>query len=195
MEIGFPSARDVLATRRPCRTRLATAACVVLAAVALTGNAAAADRVREGNAHHDARAALAAEAFLAKVITLLAANDYAAAWTSLYPAQQRLVPRTAYVRCEASSPIPGRLGRLDVLDAHVERIVVPGTRAPARRSTAVTFRITLVPLGPGRPAVVTVRAHALRADRRWTWMLPAGRLALHRSGRCGAAPAPVGPPA
>ena len=194
MEVGCLHGRDVRATRR-LRATLATASSAALAALAVAAFAGAADRAQDVRTSRGSTATLSAEAFLRRVITLLAANDYADAWTSLYPGQQRLVPRMAYARCEGSSPIPGTLGRVDVLDAHVERIVVPGTSAPARPSTVVTFRLTFVPLGSGSPAVVTVRAHALRADRRWTWMLPAGRLALHRSGRCGLRPAPAGPPA
>lgn len=195
MQVDSPDARDAGPTNTPFRAWLAMLACAALAALAVANVASAADREHGGRGKRGSIATLSAEAFLQKVITLLAANDYADAWTSLYPGQQRLVPRGAYARCEGSSPIPGELGRIDVLDAHVEWVVVPGTGAPARRSTVVTFRLTFMPGVSGSPALVRVIAHALRTDGRWAWMLPAERLALHRSGRCGVGPVPAGPAA
>ena len=76
------------------------------------------------------------------MIRRLAANDYARAWTSLDPSQQLLVEQRDYVRCESLSAIPGRLDRIDVLDAHPERVVVPGSGGRRMRSNVITFRLT-----------------------------------------------------
>ena len=124
-------------------------------------------------------------AFLRGVIRLLAANEYASAWTSLDPRQQRLIGQRSYVHCESLSAIPGRLDRIEVLDAHPERVVVPGSGGLRTRSTVVAFRLTFAPRPSQRPVVVRVRAHAQRSQGRWAWMMPAKRLALHRSGLCG----------
>jgi hypothetical protein len=129
-----------------------------------------------------------AATFLRGVIRLLAANEYASAWTSLDARQQLLVEQRAYVRCESLSAIPGRLDRIDVVDAHTERVVVPGSAGGWTRSSVITFRLTFAPQPSQRPVVVRVRAHALRSHGRWAWMLPAKRLALHRSGQCGTLP-------
>ena len=134
-----------------------------------------------------------AATFLRGVIRRLAANDYARAWTSLDPSQQLLVEQRAYVRCESASAIPGRLDRIDVLDAHPERVVVPGSGGRRMRSNVITFRLTFAPRPSQSPVVVRVRAHALRSNGRWAWMLPAKRLALHRSGQCGTTPPYVYP--
>lgn len=148
----------------------------------ITGHPAPA-RVRTGSA----------VVFLSKIIRLLAANDYARAWTSLDPRQQRLVPRASYVRCEIGSPIPGRLRRIVSVAARSERVLVPGGGRTASRSIAVTFRLTFDPLPGAEAAQVRVKAHAVLVRRRWAWMLPAERLELHRSGGCGASPPPGGP--
>ena len=118
----------------------------------------------------------------------LAANDYARAWTSLDPRQLLRVDQRAYVRCESASSIPGRLDRIEVLGAPPERVVVPGSGGRRTRSTVITFRLTFAPRPSQSPVVVRVRAHALRSRGHWAWMLPAKRLALHRSGWCGSSP-------
>lgn len=129
-----------------------------------------------------------AATFLRRVIRRLATNDYARAWASLDPRQQLLVDQRAYIRCESLSAIPGRLDRIDVLDAHSERVVVPGSDGRPLRSKVITFRLTFAPRPSQSAVLVRVRAHALRSNGRWAWMLPAKRLALHRSGQCGTTP-------
>lgn len=136
---------------------------------------------------------VSAVAFLSRIIRLLATNDYARAWMSLDSRQRRLVPRAAYVRCESGSPIPGRLRSVERIAADRQRIAVPGAIREGTPSIVVTFRLTFAPLPGADPAVVRVKAHALRAHGRWAWMLPAERLELHMSGGCGASP-PRGDP-
>ena len=163
--------------------------CAALSALAVTAvGAAVTESERPAQAPRTRPASVSAGAFLRGVIRHLAANDYARAWTSLDPLQQLLVEQRAYVRCESLSAIPGRLDRIDVVDAHTERVVVPGSAGGWTRSSVITFRLTFAPQPSQRPVVVRVRAHALRSHGRWAWMLPAKRLALHRSGQCGTSP-------
>lgn len=131
--------------------------------------------------------------FLSGVVRQLAANDYAGAYETLVPAQQRLVPRSEYVACESRSPIPGKLTALKVLAVRDELVKVPGMSGAPTLSTAVTFALRIT--GDGGELAVDVRltAHALRLSNRLAWMLPEARLALHRSASCGA-PATVGDP-
>jgi len=112
-------------------------------------------------------------------------NEYARAWTTLDPSQQRFVPRDEYVRCEAASPIPGALARIVPLEARLERVSVAGADRNPLDSVAVRFRLAFAPRPKHAAVVVRVKAHALRSDGRWTWMLSARRFALHTSGRCG----------
>jgi len=129
--------------------------------------------------------------FLEGVVRQIAGNDYADAWQTLAPGQQRLVPQREYVRCESASPIPGRLASLEVLRSFEEPVKVAGTGPRAIDAKAVTFRLTISE--PGLASVlVTHTVHAVLAGTRWAWILPAHRLQLHRSGTCGARP--VGAP-
>jgi hypothetical protein len=123
--------------------------------------------------------------FLDHVVRLLAANDYATAYPLLHPAQRRLVSAGAYVTCEQASPIPGKLTSLRVLRTARERIHVAGTTTRQVPSTAVTFELELTGSLPGETATVGLTAHAVSVGGRWTWILSARRLALHRSGTCG----------
>lgn len=160
-----------------------------LSAIVVTAiGAAAVDSEQPERTVHRRAPSVSAVTFLRGVIGRLAANDYARAWASLDPRQQRLVGRSAYSRCEGFSPIPGRLDRIEVLDAHPEQVVVPGSGGTPTRSIVVAFRLTFAPRPLQSPVVVRVRAHALRINGRWAWMLPAKRLALHRSGTCGTSP-------
>jgi hypothetical protein len=178
------------------QTTVALTLCAACTALVVTGIATAVtgrEWSREGEQFESAPApSVSAVTFLRQVIVRLAANDYAGAWQSLDPRQQRLVHQDAYARCESLTPIPGRLDTVEALDAHAEQVVVPGSGGPATASTVVTFRLAFAPLPSQAPAVVRVRAHALRNDGRWSWMLPAKRLALHTSGRCGVSPARAG---
>jgi hypothetical protein len=125
--------------------------------------------------------------FLRHVVRLLAANDYQAAYPLLHPQQRRLVSAGEYVACEQMSPIPGRLVSLRALRTTTEKIHVAGTTSRRVASTAVTFELQLAGSLPGEAATVHLTAHAVEVAGRWTWILSAHRLALHRSGTCGVA--------
>jgi hypothetical protein len=163
--------------------------CAALSALTVTAvGAALTDEPAQAPRTRTRPLSVSAGAFLRGVIRHLAANDYAQAWTSLDPRQQLLVDQRAYVRCESASAIPGQLDRVEVLDSHPEQVVVPGSGGRPTRSNVITFRLTFAPRPSQSPVVVRVRAHALRTQGRWAWMLPAKRLALHRSGLCGTSP-------
>lgn len=125
--------------------------------------------------------------FLSHVVRLLVANDYRAAYPLLHPRQRQLVSAAEYVACEQTSPIPGKLTSLRILRSTTENIHVAGTPAGRVRSTAVTFELELTGSLPGETATINLTAHAVSVGGRWTWILSARRLALHRSGACGVA--------
>ena len=139
-----------------------------------------------GNAYGQSRRGDAVP-FLDHVVRLLAANDYAAAYPLLHPGQRRLVSAAEYVSCEQTSPIPGKLTSLRVLRSARERIHVAGTSTGRVPSTAVTFELQLTGSLAGESETVDLTAHAVTVGGRWTWILSARRLALHRSGTCGVA--------
>lgn len=162
----------LVAIVEPMRSLLA----VIVLAGALTAAAGdASGQTRRGDA----------APFLSRVVRLIAANDYEAAYPLLHPGQRRLVSAAEYVSCEQMSPIPGRLTSLRVLETKRERIHVAGTKARRVASTAVTFELRLVGTLPGEATTVDLTAHAVSVAGRWAWILSARRLALHRSGTCG----------
>jgi hypothetical protein len=155
-------------------------------AVIATGTAFA--TVGVASLAHQGRSTSDPVVFLEGVVRQIARNDYATAWQTLEPAQQRLVPKGEYVRCESASPIPGHLASIQVLRSFEEPVEVAGSGSGAVDTKAVTFRLKISE--PGLASViVTHTVHAVHAGQRWAWILPAQRLQLHRSGTCGARPA------
>jgi hypothetical protein len=125
--------------------------------------------------------------FVARVVRATVANRYRETWTSLDPAQQHLVPRDVYVRCESGSPIPGRLRSLRVLKDGPATVRVPGRGTVA----GWAVRLRLVIAAPQLPLAVVVHTfHAIRVNGDWRWYLPAHRLALYGAG-CGRPPSSV----
>jgi hypothetical protein len=154
------------------------AALILLAAAFAAATTDAYSQTRQGDA----------VTFLDHVVRLLAANDYASAYPLLHPEQRRLVSAAEYVACEQMSPVPGRLTSLRVLATTAERIHVAGTKADRVPSTAVSFELRIAASRPRESATVALTAHAVSVAGRWTWIVPARRLALYRSGACGVAP-------
>ena len=126
-----------------------------------------------------------AVAFLTGVVGDLAANRYDVAWERLAPAQQRLVPRSTYVRCESLSPVPGRLVSIVPRWTRTEEVELPGAPSSSVASVAVRFDVRIAGSLEEGFVTVPVTAHALWIDRRWRWMLPARRLQQHRAPSCG----------
>ena len=122
--------------------------------------------------------------FTVRVVRLVAANRYDAAWTLLYPGHRGIVSETAYARCESLSPIPGRLQSIRVLSVKDERISVPGA---GKAMSGASVRIRLAIVGLGR-VVVTHTFHAVRVDGGWSWILPSSRYRLYLRGHCPDAP-------
>lgn len=137
----------------------------------------------------DARTPAAAQqvdpvVFLKAVIRQLVRNDYGRAWLTLNPAQQEAVPQDQYVECELLSPISGRLDWIRAVRVSSRPMVVPGGSAEPVLTTAVTFRLKLAQPLLRSSVVITHTAHAVAADGRWSWILPASRFEFHRSGAC-----------
>ena len=135
--------------------KLRIAALAALASLVLPGAAAALRMPEPGR-------------FAADVIRTLSQND-AAAWATLHPAQQALVPRDLYLRCASAG---ASLRTVTVL--HVAAGRFPIADGDAQRGAAVTLRtaagvrtVRLVPLGDG-----------------WRWVLPPKPLGDYVAGRC-----------
>src|SRR5215217_1937278 len=114
-------------------------------------------------------------AFMTTLIAQIAGNDYADAWITLHPAQQRIATRDAYVSCESQSPIPGKLSSVQVVDISDEDVEVAGEGTAAGKSRSVPRRALVIGLDCAAPQLVFDR---------WLDDLPNIR-ALTESGRWG----------
>ena len=90
-------------------------------------------------------------AFMTQLVEEIAGNDYATAWQTLHPAQQRIATQYAYVACESQSPIPGKLSSVKVVDVADEDVQVAGEGTTAGKAVRVKLSIT----GLGDPVVLT----------------------------------------
>jgi hypothetical protein len=123
-------------------------------------------------------------AFARKVVTEIAANDYAAAWRTLHPLHQQAAPLGEYVRCESASPIPGHLQSLRVLRVADQAVRVPGVAA-AVPGKAVSVRITIADRALDLAVVVDDTVHLVMVDGAWRWILPQRRYERYRDNTCG----------
>src|SRR5215204_1335421 len=120
-------------------------------------------------------------AFMTTLIAQIAGNDYADAWITLHPAEQRVATRDAYISCESQSPIPGKLASVTVLEVVDEQVRVAGQgTAPGK---AVRLKLSIGGAG-GAPVVVTHTGHAVAVAGHWTWILPPERFADYEAGHC-----------
>jgi len=125
--------------------------------------------------------------FLRGIVSRLADNDYAGAWPSLHPAQQRVATRAAYVECEQLTPVPGHLDWIRPAGTKDARIRVAGDGAVAGK--AVTFTLKLSEPVSRQSMRRTVTAYAVTVDGRWRWVLPPKRFGVYLAKACPAAPA------
>ncbi len=131
-----------------------------------------------------------AATFIKAVVRKLVSNDYEHAWLTLHPAQQQLVPKDAYVRCELQSPVAGRLVWIKTVRVTNARFAIGGL--PGRVSgKAVTLRIKLFDDVTGASVVIAHTAHAVWVAGHWRWILPAQRIGIYGSSAC--APQAPGP--
>jgi hypothetical protein len=160
------------------------AALVVVAALALGATAPASSdsspAQRPAAEHPPAESVV----FLQRVLGQIVRNEYARAWSTLNPAQRDAIARDDYVQCELLSPIVGHLDWINAMRVVGKPIVVAGGSGEKVLAQAVTFRLQISRRSPRSTEVVVHTAHAVAADGRWTWVLPAQRFALHRSGAC-----------
>ena len=130
--------------------------------------------------------------FLKGVITQLVRNDYEHAYLTLHPAQQHVVSRQDYVRCENQTPIIGHLDSATVVRAFDDLVLVPGGDPHPVVSKVVTFRLRLTQQGLGTITLAHT-VHAVAIGGRWTWILTPHRYGLYRAGGCSASPPPGAP--
>jgi hypothetical protein len=99
-----------------------------------------------------------------------------AAYATLHPAYQRIVPRKRFIACTRATPL-GRLGTVEVLYVKNDIVDVPESGAvPAK---AVRVRLTS---SDGR--TTTFVNHEVEVGDGWRWVLNAPATRAYRAGRC-----------
>ena len=122
--------------------------------------------------------------FVSRIVALVLEDDYASAWSSLYPAHQRVAPRREYVDCELRTPVGWSLRSIDVLRVADRMLRIPGeTQRVAAK--AVTLRIRI-----GNASIRTDDAfrhtfNAVPVGSHWAWILTPSRYELYRTDACG----------
>ena len=131
-------------------------------------------------------------AFLRGVVAQIVRNDYADAWLTLHPAQQRVVSQRDYVRCELQTKIIGHLDSLTLVRAFDDSVLVAGGGMRPVKSKVATFRLRLSEPGVG-VITFTHSVHAIAVGGHWKWILTPHRYELYRLGGCSQAPPPGSP--
>lgn len=121
-------------------------------------------------------------AFVREIVGYIVADDYASAWTSLYPAHQRVALENEYVDCELQRPVASKLGSIDVLGVRDRKLHVPGEQGRVD-AKAVTVRISLQN-SLGARETFRHTFNAVPVGTHWTWILTPSRYALYRDDGC-----------
>jgi hypothetical protein len=123
-------------------------------------------------------------AFVSRIVALVVADDYGAAWGSLYPAHQLVAPRREYVDCELRSPVGASIRSIDVLRVADRSVRIPGEseRVDAK---AVTLRVHIVNTAQRTRDAFRHTFNAVPVGSHWAWILTPSRYELYRTDACG----------
>jgi hypothetical protein len=99
-----------------------------------------------------------------------------AAYSSLHPAYQRLVPRKRFVVCTRKTAL-GDLDSIEILKVDDDPVEIPGAgRVPAK---AVHVRLT-----SSNGGATSFVNHEVEVGSAWRWVLNAAAAKAYRAGRC-----------
>ena len=123
-------------------------------------------------------------AFVSRIVRLVVADDYAAAWLSLNPAHKQVAPKQEYVACERSSPVRSRVKSIQVLRVVDRDLRIPGASRSVKVK-AVTLHIEVRNSVLETTETFKHTFNAVPDGSDWTWVLTPGRYALYRDNACG----------
>src|SRR5689334_22480424 len=118
-------------------------------------------------------AAPSAAAFIKHVTLEFSRGQSGRLWDELHPADQAVVSRADFVKCEGNEGFG--LRKMKVLDAYSDQTFVAGT---AHAATAVTLRVT------SDDGVTTATMHAILVDGKWRWTLQPADHTAYSKGKC-----------
>ena len=124
------------------------------------------------------------DAFVSRIVSQIVSDDYATAWTTLYPPHQAVAGSDEYVACEMQTPVGLELRSISVVRVKDRQLRVPGDSTTSA-AKAVTLRLRLS--NQGDRAVFTHTFNTVAVGSHWTWILTPSRYEPYRSDSCGAA--------
>jgi len=122
------------------------------------------------------------DAFVSRIVSQIVSDDYATAWTTLYPPHQAVAGSDEYVACEMRSPVGMKLRSISVVRVKDRQLRVPGD-SKTSAAKAVTLRLRLA--NAGAKTVFTHTFNTVAVGSHWTWILTPSRYELYRSDSCG----------
>jgi hypothetical protein len=122
------------------------------------------------------------DAFVSRIVSQIVSDDYATAWTTLYPPHQAVAGSDEYVACEMRSPVGMKLRSISVVRVKDRQLRVPGD-SKTSAAKAVTLRLRLA--NAGAKTVFTHTFNTVAVGSHWTWILTPSRYKLYRSDSCG----------
>jgi hypothetical protein len=125
-------------------------------------------------------------AFVSRIVGLIVADDYAAAWRSLNPAHQEIAPQSEYVECELTTRVGSSLKSIDVVRVADRLLRIPGA-SQSVTAKAITLRIEIVSPALGTSETFKQTFNAVPEGSDWTWILTPSRYALYRDDACSTA--------
>jgi hypothetical protein len=124
------------------------------------------------------------DAFVSRIVSQIVSDDYATAWTTLYPPDQAVAGSDEYVACEMQTPVGLELRSISVVRVKDRQLRVPGD-SKTSAAKAVTLRLRLS--NQGEKTVFTHTFNTVAVGSHWTWILTPSRYELYRSDSCGTA--------
>jgi hypothetical protein len=99
------------------------------------------------------------------------------AYDTLHPAYKKIVSRSQFIDCAASTVPVGQLDSIEVLDVFDDPVQIPD--AGEQQAKAVRVRITST-----SGSAITFVNHEINVSDRWNWVLSDSAISAYRAGRC-----------
>jgi hypothetical protein len=100
------------------------------------------------------------------------------AYDSLHPAYKKIVSRSQFSDCAASTIPVGQLDSIDVLDVFDDPIQIPD--AGEQKAKAVRVRLT----STSGETLEPFENHEVKVGDRWTWVMSDRAVTEYQAGRC-----------
>jgi hypothetical protein len=123
--------------------------------------------------------------FVSRTIATLARDDYVSAWDSLYPAHQKIAPRTEYVSCEMKTPLGWKLRSVRVVRVVDRMVRVPGASEDVA-AKAVTLHLRVFEKLIGAEESFSHTFTAVPVGGEWSWILTPSQYERYSTHSCGA---------